>query len=155
MDAPSPPDLARTTQLVLGIVFLTIGLVLLAVGGVQLALYLRGAADRLTLEPIAIPAGLAFAIPGGLNLRRFLINRHIDQHGIPAEAQLLAVEHTKAEVEGAPVVKLELRVDLPGEAPYEVGVRWVMRPMDGVRLVPGSRVRVKVHPSRRREVGLA
>jgi hypothetical protein len=155
VNTPTPPNLAKTTQLVLGIVFLTLGVVLLAVGGIQLALYLSGAAHHLTLEPIAIPVGLAFAIPGGLRLRRYFLDRQIELHGTPAEADLLSVEHTKAEVEGHPVVRLHLRVYLAGEAPYEVRIRWTMRPLDGTRLVPGRRVNVKVHPRSRREVALA
>jgi hypothetical protein len=151
----SPPDLAKTTQLVLGIVFTILGLLLLAAGFVQLSAYLGGAVKQLTIEPIVIPVGLAFAIPGSIHLRRYLINRTIDQQGIPAQAQLLRIEHTQAKVQGSPVVKLELRVNMANRPPYDVRIRWLMRPMDGIRLVEGRTVQVKVHPTRPNEVGLA
>lgn len=155
MHDTSPPDLARTTQLVLGIVFTCLGLLLVTLGLVQLSYFLGGAAKTLTIEPIVIPVGLIFFIPGSLHLRRYLINRTIDLHGIPAEAQLLRIEHTKAKVQGQPVIQLVLRVNAPNKAPYDVTIRWLMRPMDGVRLVEGRMLRVKIHPTRDNEVGLA
>jgi len=155
MNVASPPDLAKTTQLVLGIVFTLLGLLLVTLGLIQLSYYLGGAAKTLTIEPIVIPVGLIFFIPGARHLRRYLINRTIDLHGIPAEAQLLRIEHTKARVQGQPVIQLALRVHAPNKAPYEVTIRWLMRPMDGVMLVEGRMLRVKIHPSRDNEVGLA
>lgn len=155
MHDASPPDLARTTQLVLGIVFTSLGLLLVTLGLVQLSYYLGGAAKTLTIEPIVIPAGLIFFIPGASHLRRYLINRTIDLHGIPAEAQLLRIEHTKAKIQGQPVIQLVMRVNAANKAPYEVTIRWLMRPMDGVRLVEGRMLRVKIHPTRDNEVGLA
>jgi hypothetical protein len=155
MNVAPPPDLAKTTQLVQGIVFTALGLLLVTLGLVQFSYYLGGVTKTLTIEPIVIPVGLIFFIPGSLHLRRYLINRTIDQQGILADAQLLRIEHTKARVQGAPVVKLSLRVNSPSKGPHDVTVRWLMRPMDGIRLVEGSTVRVKIHPTRENEVGLA
>jgi len=152
---PSPPDSAKTTQLVLGIVFLSLGLLLLLVGCIQLSLYLSGPANRLTIEPILIPVGLIFSIPGGLNLRRFLINRYIDRHGISADALLVHIAYTKTEIEGQAIVKLHLRVNHPERPAYDAHIRWMMRPMDGLLLQQGRTVRVKVHPGNHREVVLA
>jgi hypothetical protein len=152
---PTAPNRAKNTELILGSIFFALGLLLLVAGGVQLALYLGGFAGRLTIEPIVIPAGLAFGIPGALMLRRALSVRRVMRRGIPGEAEVVRVEPTLAEVDGHPVVRLHLRVMLSDQAPYEVGIRWILGPYDGMRLVAGRVVPVKVDPKNRRAVVIA
>jgi hypothetical protein len=152
---PAPPNLAKTTQLVLGAVFLTIGLALIAAGAAQLALYPDGSTTQRAIGAGLCLAGLPFAIPGAIQLRRALRTRRVLLRGRPGEAQVLHLEPTRSEVEGHPVCVIRLRVMLPGEAPYEVAIRWIMGPYDGTRLVPGRIVPVKVDPSDRQTVVLA
>ncbi|MBT9557462.1 MAG: hypothetical protein IV100_15585 [Myxococcales bacterium] len=144
---PPIPDRARTTQLVLGSVFTGLGLLLLGLGLVQLLVYWDRTVGGLTIEPIVVPMGLCFSIVGGRFLRRELRRRWLERHGVRAQAVVVACEHTGEVVDKTHVVvRLTLRVEADGRAPYEVTLAWPLGPRDGMRLVTGNRIGVLVSP---------
>ncbi|AUX19792.1 uncharacterized protein SOCEGT47_002450 [Sorangium cellulosum] len=96
--AATRADPAQTTLFVLGAVFLTLGLPLLAAGAAMLVLLATGGADRITAEPIVLPMGGILTILGGAHLRRALLTRRLRLHGIEAQAEILRVEMTRAQI---------------------------------------------------------
>jgi hypothetical protein len=144
---PPVPDRARATQFVLGWVFAGLGMLLLGLGLVQLAVYWDRTASGLTIEPIVIPMGLILSVVGGRFLRRELRRRWLERHGVRAHAVVVSCDHTGEVVDKTHVVvRLRLRVEREGAAPYEVTLSWPLGPRDGLRLVPGNRIGVLVSP---------
>lgn len=150
-----PPDRSQTAPLVSSIIALSFGLLILAVGLVQLSFNLTSKTSDYTLESILIPLGVVVMLGGILGLRRVAMRRYIERHGIATPAEVLETGFTKAEVDGQPVINLRLRVMPQDKPPYEVGMKWTMRPMDGMNLAVGKVVQVKVHPTKHREVIVA
>lgn len=131
----------------LGWVFSGLGIVLLGLGLVQLLVYWNGSVGGLTIEPIVVPMGIILGLVGGRFLRRELRRRWLERNGVRAQAVLVASEHTGEVVDKThAVVRLTLRVELEGRAPYEVTLAWPLGPRDGLRLDPGNRIGVLVSP---------
>ncbi|MDI1428104.1 MULTISPECIES: hypothetical protein [Polyangium] len=156
MDLPTPPNPGRTTQLVLGAVFTGLGVLLLLAGLAQLLFFWNGTPRGLTIEPIVLPMGLILTVVGARFLVRELGARWLAKNGLDAQAEVLRVDHTGEVVDRQQVVcKVGLRVHLPGQPPYDVSIRWLMGPYDGLRLIPGKYVNVKVSPKDRMHVAPA
>lgn len=155
MQLPSIPNQGKTTLLVLGGVFTGLGALLLLAGLAQLLFFWNRRASGITIEPIVLPMGLLFVIVGGRFLRLELGARWLAKNGIDAQAEVLRIEQTREIVDRQQVVcRLGLRVHLPGQEPYDVSIRWLMGPADGLRLIPGKSVSVKVSPKNRNRVAL-
>lgn len=151
---PEVPDQGETTEVVLAAVLSLVGLSLLAVGCAQLSQWVSGAVELLTIEPIVIPVGLTFAVPGLLRARRLWRARRLARVGVDASAEVLEVLPTRARVGSSVFVDVRLRVLPVSGAAVETTLRWRMRPLDGTRLVPGARVAVRVDPTNPRAVVL-
>lgn len=143
---------AETTERVLGVVFASLGVVLLGLGFFQLSYWLRGAATGPTIEPIVMPVGLIFAVAGVRRLLRVWRMKALATRGVDADAEVLAVTPTGKATDGQPWVNVRLRVYVRDNAPVEVDITWLVRPID--RLAVGARVAVRYLPERPRVVGL-
>lgn len=152
---PMPPDRSQTAPLVSSIIALSFGLLILVMGLVQLSFNLKSKTSDYTLEAILIPLGVVVMLGGIYGLRRVAMRRYIERHGIVTHAEILEAGFTKTEVDGQPVINLRLRVLPQDKAPYEVSMKWTMRPTDGMNLMVGKLVQVKVHPTKHREVIVA
>ncbi|MDI3283646.1 hypothetical protein [Polyangium sp. 15x6] len=156
MDLPAPPKQGASTQLVLGSVFTGLGALLLLAGLAQLLFFWDRTPGGLTIEPIVVPMGLILGLVGVRFLRRELGARWLAQNGLDAQAEVLRIAHTGELVQRQGVVcVLSLRVHLPDQAPYDVSVRYLMGPYDGLRIIPGKYINVKVSPKDRRNVAPA
>ncbi len=98
--------------------------------------------------------GLIFLVAGGRFLRRERRRRWLARHGVPAQAVVIACEHTGEVVDRINVVvRLTLRVEPDYKAPYKVALSWLLGPRDGMRLVAGNRIGVLVIPRSPQWVG--
>jgi hypothetical protein len=76
--------------------------------------------------------------------------------GLPAEAEILAVEETGITVQGNyPMGKFRFRVHPPDGQPYEVTAKCLINRFEIPAYQPGSTVRVLIDPRHRKRVTLA
>jgi hypothetical protein len=107
-----------------------------------------------TVIVVACVALLAFCIWFffGPEIRR----QRLLARGLPAEAEILAVEETGITVQGNdPVGRFLFRVHPPDGEPYEVTAKCLLDRFEVPAYQPGSTVRVLVDPRDREKVTLA
>lgn len=65
----------------------------------------------------------------------------------PGSATVTAIQDTGTQINGAPVVELDLTVTVPGREPYPVKHRQVISPVVMANFQPGSVIAVRVDPA--------
>ena len=65
----------------------------------------------------------------------------------PGSATVTAIQDTGTQINGAPVVELDLTVMVPGREPYPVKHRQVISPVVMANFQPGSVITVRVDPA--------
>lgn len=65
----------------------------------------------------------------------------------PGSATVTAIQDTGTQINGAPVVELDLMVTVPGREPYPVKHRQVISPVVMANFQPGSVITVRVDPA--------
>lgn len=96
--------------------------------------------------PFTLLIAACFAIASLVFLYRGVRSWRIHARGVPAQAQILAVEQTASRVNGQPVCNLRLLVMLPGRQPYEARAQRIVNQIDLARLFPGAPISVLVDP---------
>jgi hypothetical protein len=87
----------------------------------------------------------------GVGLFAFLVGRNarrLRTSGIRAQARVLAVLPTSMSVNDMPLVKLQVSIELPGQAPYTAESKMVIHGALLVRAIPGASVPVRVDPKK-------
>lgn len=139
-----------TTFTLLGLIFLVLGL------GMGAATLLPGFLSlpsdgeaRLTFGIIAltfVPIGLVFSAIGLVSIANARRDARLGRIGLPGRATVEAVSGTNMLVNGNPMVKLQLAINVSGRSPYSVSKRATVPPLVAMLLTPGATVPVRVDP---------
>lgn len=144
----------------LGAVFFVVGVlwVLSAFGGAIFTLVMSGNPSAILGAIGGSIGGVVFVVLGG---GFFLMGRNmaanakkaafIAQHGKRAQGLVLGVEGTGVSINDVPQVRVKLRVELAGSAPYEVQLTMLLSGGAGA-LAPGAMLPLRVHPESPTEV---
>jgi hypothetical protein len=93
-----------------------------------------------------VPAGLImFFIGRGLRNAGKRAER-LRLHGVRGQGTVLGIERTGTEINNVPMMRIRLRVQLPGMPPYEAETKMLVPPQVLVQLTPGTGVSVRVDP---------
>ncbi|MCC6649359.1 MAG: hypothetical protein IT374_27780 [Polyangiaceae bacterium] len=141
-------------------VFMPLGAVFAVIGVIWVVTSLGGAVFSLVMtgSPTAVLGGIGSSIGGvvfvAMGVGFFFLGRKmaasaqkagfIAQHGKRANGTILGVEGTGMKINGVPQVRVRMRVEGAGAAPYEVQLTMLM---SGGGLAPGLTLPVRVHPT--------
>ena len=93
--------------------------------------------------------GVLFATIGGFALRAGANAQRLRLHGLRGQARVLAVLPTAITINDLPLLRVQVSIELPGQAPYNTESKAVLDGALLARVTPGARVPVRVDPKRR------
>jgi hypothetical protein len=102
-----------------------------------------------TVVPLALVGFLVFRLMKGSAERQKLL-----QTGVPATAQVIAVQQTGTYVNNQPEVMATLMVQRAGAPPYQVNTTMILSLLEVPRLQPGASVAVKIDPQDAQKVAI-
>ncbi len=127
-----------------GALLFYLGILLIGGGVVTTIVALTQDGDFWTGIPVALPGVILFFVGGGLRRSAKRAER-LRLHGISGRATIVGVRPTGTRINNVPMVEFQLRIELPGRAPYEATSRMLLS--GGVGAVqPGATVAVRVDP---------